>query len=480
VIKVAAGAIRSFIVLIVQNLLHFHHLVRLPIAYFEKRHIGDILSRFTSIEPIRTALAEGMITAIIDGIMALATLAMIFIYSAQLACVVLFAFVLYAIVRLGLYRRLRQRSLAVIEAKAQENSTFIETLRAIQSLKLFNRENDREGQWLNRYADVVGANVRLGRTKIAFTTINEAVFGLENIVSIYLAARMALADALTVGMIFAFMSYKQHFTEKAVQLVEKALDFRILELHLERLSDIALNRLERGYDQVLAYMRPIAGRVELRNVSFQYAETEPFVLENISFVIEPGEFVTITGPSGGGKTTLIKIMLGLLEPTRGEVLIDGVQLSVLGTRAYREQVGAVMQEDQLLSGSVADNICFFDPSFDQQRMIQCASLAHIHDEILSMPMTYNTLIGDMGSSLSGGQKQRVLLARALYRQPRILFLDEGTAHLDVENEKRINESLRHLSMTRISVAHRPEMSSGADRIIRVGQALTMELASTPN
>jgi ATP-binding cassette, subfamily B, bacterial CvaB/MchF/RaxB len=276
-------------------------------------------------------------------------------------------------------------------------------------------------------------------------------------------------------MIFAFMSYKQHFTEKAVQLVEKGLDFRILELHLERLGDIALSRLERGHDQLLAYTRPIEGRIELRNVFFQYAETEPFVLQDFSLSMEPGEFVTIVGPSGGGKTTLIKIMLGLLEPTRGEILIDGVPLSVLGARAYREQVAAVMQEDQLLSGSIADNICFFDASFDQQRMIQCASLARIHHEILSMPMTYNSLIGDMGSSLSGGQKQRVLLARALYRQPRILFLDEGTAHLDVENEREINESLRHLQMTRICVAHRPEMSSRADRVIRVGQTSTMQL-----
>ena len=240
-IKVAATAIRSLVILIVQNVLHFqigarlfHHLVRLPIAYFEKRHIGDILSRFTSIEPIRSALAEGMIAAAIDGFMALATLAMIFVYSTQLALVVLAAFVLYAVVRLGLYQLLRERSLAAIEAKAHENSTFIETLRAVQSMKLFNRESDRETQWLNRYADVVSANVRLGRAKIAFATINDALFGLENIVTVYLAARLALSNSLTVGMIFAFMSYKQHFTEKAVQLVEKALDFRILELHLER------------------------------------------------------------------------------------------------------------------------------------------------------------------------------------------------------------------------------------------------------
>ena len=480
-IKVASSAIRSLVILIVQNVLHFQigarlfrHLVRLPIAYFEKRHIGDILSRFTSIEPIRSALAEGMIAATIDGLMAVATLAMIFVYSTQLALVVLAAFVLYAAVRLGLYRLFRKRSLAAIETKAHENSTFIETMRAVQSLKIFNRESDRETQWLNRYADVVSANVRLGRTRIAFTTINDALFGLENVVTIYLAARLALSNSLTIGMIFAFMSYKQHFIEKAVQLVEKALDFRILELHLERLADIALSPLERGHDQLLAYTRQIQGRIELRNVSFHYAETEPFVLEDISFIIEPGEFVTIMGPSGGGKTTLIKIMLGLLEPTRGEVLIDGIPLSTMGPRAYREHVGAVMQEDQLLSGSIADNICFFDPSFDQERMIQCAHLAGIHEEIMAMPMTYNSLIGDMGSSLSGGQKQRVMLARALYRQPRILFLDEGTAHLDVDNERHINDSLKRLQMTRISVAHRPEISSGADRILRIARTLVRD------
>jgi ATP-binding cassette, subfamily B, bacterial CvaB/MchF/RaxB len=180
------------------------------------------------------------------------------------------------------------------------------------------------------------------------------------------------------------------------------------------------------------------------------------------------------GPSGGGKTTLVKIMLGLLEPTRGEVLIDGVALSTIGPRAYREHVGAVMQEDLLLSGSIADNICFFDPSFDEQRMIKCAQLAGIHEEILAMPMTYNSLVGDMGSSLSGGQKQRIMLARALYRQAQILFLDEGTAHLDVENEKRINGSLKSLKMTRISVAHRPEISSGADRILWIAKSLVRD------
>lgn len=476
-ITVASTALRSFIILVLQNTLHFqigarlfHHLVRLPLSYFEKRHIGDVLSRFGSIDPIRNLLAEGLVTALIDGLMAIATLAMIFIYSPQLALVVVVAVAMYAAVRLALYRTFRRQSEMVIQNNAQEDSTFIETVRAVQSLKLFNRESERESQWLNRYAETVSATVRLGRTKISFKTANDIIFGLENIITVYLAARLALGNALTVGMIFAFMSYKRHFVDKMVLLIEKALEFRLLGLHLERLADIALTPTERGQDQPLAYTRPIQGRIELRNVCFRYAETEPLVLDNVNMTVEPGQFVTIMGPSGGGKTTLMKIMLGLLEPSSGEVLIDGTPLLAIGPRAYREQVGAVMQEDHLLSGSIADNICFFDSDFDQERMIQCAQDARVHEEIMAMPMTYNSLIGDMGSSLSGGQKQRVLLARALYRQPRILFMDEGTAHLDVENERLITESLRRLDVTRISIAHRPDIMEGVDAVFRVERA----------
>jgi ATP-binding cassette, subfamily B, bacterial CvaB/MchF/RaxB len=474
VIQIGSTAIRSFVVLILQNTLSFqigarlfHHLLHLPMSFFEKRHIGDILSRFGSIEPIRNMLAEGMIVGFIDGLMAVLTLAMMFAYSVQLALVALFAAGLYAAVRLALFRVLRRRNEVVIQSKAQENSSFIETVRAVQSLKLLNREDEREGQWLNRYADFVNANVRLGRAKVSFKAINDAIFGFENIIIIYLAARLALDNVLTVGMIFAFMSYKMQFVERTVMLVEKVLDYRILGLHLERLADIALTSLERGHNQPVSYSRPIQGAIELRDVCFRYADTDPFVLENVNLRIAPGEFITVMGPSGCGKTTLIKIMLGLLEPTSGELRIDGVPLTLIGYRAYREHVGAVMQEDQLLSGSIADNICCLDSSFDEQRMIECAQIAGVHDEIMAMPMSYNSLIGDMGSSLSSGQKQRVLLARALYRQPKILFLDEGTAHLDVEKEREINSKLRLLQMTRISVAHRPEMMSGADRVLRI-------------
>ena len=483
-INVVTYALRSHIALVVQNAVHFHmgarlfhHLMRLPLSFFEKRHIGDVLSRFQSIEPIRNVLAEGLILAAIDGIMATATLTMIFLYSLRLAFVVLAALALYVILRLATYQRFRALNEAYIRAQAQENTNFIESARAVQSIKLFNRESDRETQWFNLHADTVNANIRQGRTGIHFATMNRAIFGFENVITVYLAATLALSNELSIGMIFAFMSYKLSFTEKAATLVEKLLDFRLLDLHLERISDIALHPTELGHDRPLLNAIPIRGELELRNVSFRYAETERFVLENVSLKVRAGSFVTVMGPSGGGKTTLLKLMLGLLEPTSGEILVDSIPLRTFGVREYREQIGAVMQEDQLLSGSIGDNIAFFDPEFDHDKMVSCAQMAGVHEEIIAMPMSYSSLIGDMGSSLSGGQKQRVLLARALYKDPRILFLDEGTAHLDVAKEQEINERLRQLKITRISVAHRPEMMNGADTLLRIGEVPAAEPAA---
>jgi ATP-binding cassette, subfamily B, bacterial CvaB/MchF/RaxB len=481
-LTVATTAIRSLIILILQNTLQFqlagrlfHHLIRLPLAYFEKRHIGDILSRFTSLDPIRNLMAQGLVTAVIDGLMAVATLVMLFIYSPLLAWVVLAALALYLALRLAMFRMLRQRTEAAIQSKAQEHSTFIESMRAIQSLKLFNRESDRENQWLNRHAEFVNASVRLGRAQVTFKTANDTIFGLETIVIVYLAATLALAGQLTVGMIFAFMAYKRHFVDKTVLLVERLIEFLLLGLHLERLADIALNPVEKGHDRPLAAARPVTGQIALQGLGFRYAESEPCIFRNIDMTIEPGQFVTIVGPSGSGKTTLLKVMIGLLEPSEAEILIDGTPLASIGARSWREHVGAVMQDDQLLSGSIAENISFFDATVDEAHMVDCAGIACIHDEISAMPMGYNSLIGDMGSSLSGGQKQRVLLARALYRRPKVLVLDEGTAHLDVATERLINQRLRGLDLTRISVAHRPEMMSGADRILRIDADAVTEL-----
>jgi ATP-binding cassette subfamily B protein RaxB len=205
--------------------------------------------------------------------------------------------------------------------------------------------------------------------------------------------------------------------------------------------------------------------LELRNVSFRYGEGEPWILKGVNLKIEAGENVAITGSSGCGKTTLLKVMLGLLQPSKGDVLYGGVPVRQLGMTNVRRRVGTVMQEDVLLTGSIADNIAFFDMAPDQKRIEACGQLAQLHNDVVRMPMGYQTLVGELGSGLSGGQKQRLLLARALYKQPAILALDEATSHLDIENEKAVNAVLSDMRLTRIVIAHRPETIASAQRSI---------------
>jgi ATP-binding cassette subfamily B protein RaxB len=387
------------------------------------------------------------------------------VYRPSLGLVALAALAVYLLIRIAFFRLVRRRSLELIEAKGRESTIFIETMRAMQSIKIFTREAERGAVWMNRYAEVVRAEAVTGFLKQAFRVANELIFGLENVLIIFLGAHAALAGEMTVGMLFAFISYKQQFVDKATRLIERAIEFRMLDLHLERLADIAGTEPEPAHFRPLAYQQPLQGNVELREVSFRYAAGEPFVLRDVNFRVCAGAYVAITGPSGGGKTTLLKLILGLLEPTSGEILVDGVPLRAMGHQAFRQSVGVVMQDDQLLSGSIADNICFFDESFDLEHMTHCAELAGIHDEISRMPMAYNSLIGDMGTSLSGGQKQRILLARALYRRPRLLFMDEGTSHLDLATERQVTGAVRSLGLTRIIIAHRPETIASAARCL---------------
>lgn len=219
------------------------------------------------------------------------------------------------------------------------------------------------------------------------------------------------------------------------------------------------------------------GAIELRSVSFRYGIGEPEVLSGVSLSIAAGELVALVGPSGGGKTTLLKLMMGLVEPTAGQVLVDGRPLAAFGLGEWRRRIGSVAQDDRLYAGSLADNIAFFDPEIDMARVVAAARLAAVDEAIEAMPMRYDTLVGDMGSALSGGQKQRVLLARALYAEPVALFVDEGTAHLDPESERRVSAALAGLAATRVISAHRPQAAAAAARTILVAGGTARELVA---
>jgi ATP-binding cassette, subfamily B, bacterial CvaB/MchF/RaxB len=446
----------------------FTHMLRLPLSFFVKRDDGHIISRFHSL--IRHLLAEGVLLAMIDGILAVATLVLMFVISWPLALVALASLGIYAVLRICFYAPLYSRGEDVVRAEANYMTHLIESIRSVQAIKLFNAEGARESQFLTRVADAVHGRANQQRLTAVFVALRETVVMLEQVAFVSVAAYLALNGQITIGVLFAILAYKTQFITAGIHIIEKVIAFRLLRLHLDRVADIAMTDQEPTYRAPPADRAPIKGRIEVSRVSYRYSEAEPFVLSELSLRVEAGESVAITGPSGCGKTTLIKIMLGLFEPTEGEIRVDGMAVSAFGVRAYRRQVATVMQDDQLMTGTILQNICFFDDFADHAWAGECARLACIHEEIMRLPMGYRTLIGGLGSSLSAGQRQRVLLARALYRRPSILFVDEGTANLDVELERRINQTLLTLPITRIHVAHRPETIALADRVIHLGRS----------
>ena len=458
---------------LVSNL--FRHLVKLPIGWFQKRSVGDVLTRFNSTQPITELLGNGLVQALVDGVMAIVTLALMATYSPFLTVITIAGLIVYIVIRWSYFGALRMRNVSVIQAQAREQAILIETIRGITPIRLFGREQDRLRLWQAKRAAVVNAGIGVARLQALFSSVNSTVIAVENIMFIYIAIRLNLAGSLTVGMITAFGAYKQHFLSASLNVVGKIADYRMLDVQLGRIGDIVLTSPEPA-TSFGSSMGKI-NQIELRDIRFSYGPGEPDVLAGVDLTIRSGETLAITGASGSGKTTLLKLLLGLIAPTDGKLLINGKELTFANMAAYREQVASVMQDDTLFAGSIAENIAFFDPLIDQGRVEEAAKLSFIHEDIVMMPMAYESLVGDMGSALSGGQKQRVLLARALYRNPQLLVMDEATAHLDAKNETKVNTALRAIGLACIIVAHRPSTIATADRRVEVlrGRVIAREI-----
>lgn len=445
----------------------FEHLLRLPLAYFEKRHVGDVVSRFESLHDIQETLTMQLVEGILDGVVALVAFVLMFLYSKLLAVVALFFVVAYGVIRWLRFRPVRNAQEAQIVCRAELETHFLETIRGMQTVKLFAGAILRRDEWLRRLVRTTNAGLRLRRLDLLFQVLQGLLVTVEQGLVLWLGAQAVLAGAFSIGALVAYLAWKDQFISGLDALVDKLVNLGMVRLYAERLADIVYSDAEA--EPAIRYKGGLnaSADVEIRGLAFRYGAFHPRVITDLNLSVQSGEFVAICGPSGLGKTTLLKLMLGLLLPEQGEVLFSGVNIAQLGS-VYRQQVAAVMQSDYLLAGSLAENIAFFDAAADQPWIEQCARMACIHDEILAMPMGYNTLVGDMGSTLSGGQKQRVMLARALYRRPRVLFMDEATSHVDVELEQRINGNICQLGMTRIAIAHRPHTLQMADRVIDLG------------
>lgn len=447
----------------------FHHLIHLPSSFFQKRHLGDIVSRFGSINSIQSTLTTTFLTAILDGLMTVFTLVLMFLYSPSLAWIAIVAMGVYALLRWIWYMPLRRATEEEIIHASKQNTHFMETMRGIRAIKRYNKQDHRQNTYLALLVDQINAGLRTQKLGLMFGFINGIIFGLENLIIIYLGASFVIEGGFTVGVLMAFLAYKNQFGSRISSLIDKFVEVKMLSLHGERLADIVLT--DREQSSVFAHNGNMNNYskydIEVNNLSFRYSEDEPRILKDVSFYIPENHSVAIIGATGCGKSTLMSILMGELQPQSGEIKIAGRSIKSLEELNAYGIVAYVSQEDTLFAGSLLENISFFDHQINANWAEECAKMVGIHDEIMAMPMGYQTLVGDMGSALSGGQKQRIFIARALYRKPKILFLDEVTSHLNIEKEREINEMIKSLNITRIMIAHRPETIASADWVLRL-------------
>ncbi|WKR73203.1 peptidase domain-containing ABC transporter (plasmid) [Escherichia coli] len=473
-LKAATSTLRAWSSLVMSTLVNvqwqsglFDHLLRLPLAFFERRKLGDIQSRFDSLDTLRTTFTTSVIGFIMDSIMVVGVFVMMLLYGGYLTWIVLCFTTIYIFIRLVTYGNYRQISEECLVREARAASYFMETLYGIATVKIQGMVGIRGAHWLNMKIDAINSGIKLTRMDLLFGGINTFVTACDQIVILWLGAGLVIDNQMTIGMFVAFSSFRGQFSERVASLTSFLLQLRIMSLHNERIADIALHEKEEKKPEIeiVAHMGPIS--LETNGLSYRYDSQSAPIFSALSLSVAPGESVAITGASGAGKTTLMKVLCGLFEPDSGRVLINGIDIRQIGINNYHRMIACVMQDDRLFSGSIRENICGFAEEMDEEWMVECARASHIHDVIMNMPMGYETLIGELGEGLSGGQKQRIFIARALYRKPGILFMDEATSALDSESEHFVNVAIKNMNITRVIIAHRETTLRTVDRVISI-------------
>lgn len=474
-------ALRSFLVTRISTVVNqqfaftiINHLIRLPSAFFENRHLGDVISRFGGIEKIRSAIIEGFVESLVDGLVATITLIAMAYLNLKLTSIILVTSIIYFTLRFSYENKAKQLQEEALYARSYELSNFLETLKAITAIKVFTKEEVRIKSWFNKFIYSLNALTKIAWHKALYDSGKNFILNVDLTLTLMMSCLLLANQQLTLGIFYAVLAYRVQYVTAIEKLGEKLQQYRLLKLHIERLhdltseppelkdDDIKCNKIHHDFKQMILITN---------NLSYTYTDDPPPLFKDLNLKIQKGECVAITGPSGCGKSTLLKILMGLAPPTSGELVINDTIIYPSHIRCYRSRIAGVLQDDILLSGNIAENISFLDPLMDMERVRYCAQLAGIDDEIMGFPMGFGTLVGDMGSVLSGGQKQRILLARALYAQPEILFLDEASSHLDAKKEYEVNRNLRNLNMTIVMVAHRKETIVIADRIIELAKLI---------
>lgn len=471
-LRTFVGMARSWSSLIMGTLINvqwqsglFNHLLSLPLAYFERRKLGDIQSRFGSLDALRSTFTNSVVGAIMDSIMVIGVLVMMVLYGGTLVWVVLGFTALYVLLRLLTYDYYRQLSEESLFKSARAGSYFMETLYGIGTIKVQGMAERRSAHWLNLEIDAINTGLKITRMDMLFVGVSTFVAACDQVMILWLGTRQVIDNQMTIGMFVAFGVFRGQFSDRVYSLTSFLLQLRMTSLHNERIADIALHERENRKTDIPYEGRLSPFSLETNDLSYRYDNQSPAIFSHLNLSITPGESVAIVGSSGSGKTTLIKVLCGLFPPDDGKVNVNGIDIHQLGINNYHKMISCVMQEDKLFCGSIRENICGFAEVMDEDWMVECAKVSYLHDVIISMPMGYETLIGELGEGLSGGQKQRLFIARAIYKKPGILFMDEATSALDKESENYVNHAIKRLKITRIIIAHRESTLESVDRVI---------------
>lgn len=476
VFSCVAGALRSLAIQQLSMIFSwdtssrfFRKMLALPFTWFTRRRLSDVLARFDALESIRTVFSQVLVASGLDLFFFLVLSALMFFISPTLAAVVVTSFALTGLIQVLSQKKATMLSAESFSASIVERSRRIDAFRAIQAIKLFGAEVDFEAKWKNTLSDAMSKTHTESVFQIWLGSVTSFIESASLIFFIYVGAVAISNGEISIGAVFAMVAYRSQFVSRGGALLSAWTQWRLLEVYSDRISDVIDSEVEQVGPRPLVNGHVKFESLRFSNVGFSYGEAGQPLFDNLSFVIHAKSFTLLRGRSGSGKTTVIRLLCALESPTSGQVHVNSLPMSVFGVSRLRSICGVVMQDDDLLPGTVAENVSFFDPEQDRPRIEKCLLDAQILHEVAQFPFGIETHLGEGGLSVSTGQKQRILIARALYRNPELVVLDEATSNVDVDTERLIIESIVSRGATVVAVSHRASLGVFAANTIDIGK-----------
>lgn len=453
----------------------FHKLVSLPYSYFENRSNGDLLFRLSSLDIIRTLLSDHIISGVIQAGYSLAILIYLCNKSLLLAGITTSIFLVNGIFILFMRERIMEANQIQVVENTKLESVQTETIYSIFGIKTSGIEKDIWNNWNDRYVRSLKAYKEKGTILNIYSTIISLLQLVGPLIVLLFGIQQSLMNKITIGESVACYSLAASFIGTSLSLFNLWNDFMMASTYLDRIVDITTEPSEENPENPIPLA--INGNIEFRNVSFAYSKKSNPVIDNLSFSIPKGSKFAIVGPSGSGKSTITKLLLGLYKPTSGAIYYEGINIDALDKTELRKQIGIVPQDMTLFNRSIGENIALNEEDYNLDEVMETAKIAQIHDEIMSMPMNYRTIISDMGGNLSGGQRQRIILARAIKNKPHLMIMDEATSSLVNVNEAKISKYFKECCSTQVIIAHRMSTIIDADTILVLDKGKKAEIGT---